>query len=98
MSVLSKSTWQRKLEVYGKVGWSKDEILLAFKKLPSCMIISDKKIKRIVEFVVKELEIKVSNICRYPNLLLLTFGKRIVLRFAVMRFLMPRNLIKKNLR
>ncbi|XXG44385.1 hypothetical protein AAC387_Pa01g4206 [Persea americana] len=96
MSVLSRSTWERKLEVYRRVGWSEDEILTAFKKQPWCMILSEKKIKRTVEFLVKELGIKASDICQCPNILLLSFEMRIVPRCAVMQVLVSRNLIRKD--
>ncbi|RWR81361.1 Mitochodrial transcription termination factor-related [Cinnamomum micranthum f. kanehirae] len=93
---MSRSTWERKLEVYRRVGWSEDEILTAFKKQPMCMMISEKKIKRTLEFVAKELGTKTSDICQCPNVLLLSFERRIVPRCAVMQVLISRNLFRKD--
>ncbi|RWR81364.1 Mitochodrial transcription termination factor-related [Cinnamomum micranthum f. kanehirae] len=96
MSAMSRSTWERKLEVYKRVGWSEDEFLTAFKKQPMCMNASEKKIKRTLEFVAKELGTKASDICQCPNVLLLSFERRIVPRCAVMQVLISRNLIRKD--
>lgn len=44
VSAMSKSTWECKVDLYKRWGWSEDEILLAFKKNPTCMMLSEKKI------------------------------------------------------
>ncbi|GMP76647.1 hypothetical protein CsSME_00033235 [Camellia sinensis var. sinensis] len=41
---MSKSTWEKKVEVYKKWGLSEDDILVAFGKRPWCMIASEHKI------------------------------------------------------
>ncbi|CAH1432188.1 unnamed protein product [Lactuca virosa] len=49
---MSKSTWNKKVELYKKWGWSEDEIFVAFEKYPGCMMASPDKISRILDFLV----------------------------------------------
>ncbi|RWR79672.1 Mitochodrial transcription termination factor-related [Cinnamomum micranthum f. kanehirae] len=72
-------------------------VLSAFRKQPLCMITSEKKIKRVVNFFVDELGWKPSAISKYPDILLLSIDKRIVPRCSVVRLLMLEGLVKKDL-
>ncbi|XP_077249390.1 uncharacterized protein LOC143888887 [Tasmannia lanceolata] len=96
MSAMSKSTWEGKLEVYRSLGWSEDEILSAFRMQPNCMMKSEKKIRKVVDFFVNTMGWKSSDLSRNPNFLLFSFEKRIVPRCSVLRILMSNNLIKKE--
>ncbi|XP_037496101.1 uncharacterized protein LOC105628382 [Jatropha curcas] len=40
---ISKSNWQHKIELYGRYGWSEDEMLSVFKKHPLCMYVDKHK-------------------------------------------------------
>lgn len=51
----SNSTWDRCCRVYTWWGWSKDEILSAFRKHPQCMTYSEKKIMNIMDYLVKKM-------------------------------------------
>ncbi|XP_077249389.1 transcription termination factor MTERF8, chloroplastic-like [Tasmannia lanceolata] len=96
MLAMSKSTWEGKLEVYRSLGWSEDDILSAFRMQPNCMLISEKKLWKVVDFFVTKMGWKSSDLSRNPNFLLLSFEKRIVPRCSVLRILMSNDLIKKE--
>ncbi|XP_077247616.1 transcription termination factor MTERF15, mitochondrial-like [Tasmannia lanceolata] len=98
MSVMSKSTWERKLEVYRSFGWTNDAILSAFKKQPGHMITSEKKVKRVMDFFVNKMDRKPSFLSKHPNFLLLSLEKRIRPRCLVLQVLMSKNILKKDLK
>ncbi|KAI0520066.1 hypothetical protein KFK09_007531 [Dendrobium nobile] len=90
----SNSSWERKLQLYKSLGWSAEETISAFKKFPFCMMISDKKIKRGVNFFVESVNCKPSFLAKQPILLCFSLEKRIVPRLNVMNILASKGLEK----
>lgn len=91
----SKAIWDRCSEVYKKWGWSEDDILAAFMKAPRCMIISEKKIKREMEYFVDKFGYQSKEIAKFPTALFYSLEKRIVPRCLVIQVLSSKGLIKK---
>ncbi|KAK4586955.1 hypothetical protein RGQ29_023907 [Quercus rubra] len=54
---MSKSTWERKLNVYKKWGWTEDEVSMAFRNQPWCMTVSEEKLTRVMDFLVNKMEL-----------------------------------------
>ncbi|XP_037496102.1 uncharacterized protein LOC105628383 [Jatropha curcas] len=88
--LLNESYWQRKIEVYGRCGWSKDEILKAFKKDPRCMRFSEKKIIGTVHFLDNVMDLKPSAVAANP------LKKRTIPRRLVFKTLMLKGVLKKK--
>ncbi|XP_077249382.1 uncharacterized protein LOC143888878 [Tasmannia lanceolata] len=97
MSLISKLTWEAKLEVYRSEGWSENEVVYAFKSQPMCMAISEKKIRKASDYFVNKMGWKPSFISRNPILLNLSLEKRVHPRCSVMQILMSEGLIDKDL-
>ncbi|XP_076890060.1 transcription termination factor MTERF8, chloroplastic-like [Bidens hawaiensis] len=93
---MSKSTWDKKVELYKKWGWSKDEILMAFEKNPGCMMASVDKITRILEFLVNTMGWKRSYLIQSPIVLCYSLEKRIIPRCMVFKRLKEKGLIDEN--
>ncbi|KAI7984014.1 hypothetical protein LOK49_LG15G00310 [Camellia lanceoleosa] len=93
----NKSIWDRCYEAYRKWGWSNDEIHLAFKKHPHCMILSEKKITRAMDFFVNKMGWNSKMIARCPVVLFFSLEKRIIPRCSVIQVLSVKGLIKKDL-
>ncbi|XP_058200179.1 transcription termination factor MTERF15, mitochondrial-like [Rhododendron vialii] len=93
----NNSIWDRCFESYGKWGWSKDEIFSAFKKQPHCMVLSEKKITRVMDFLVNKMGWHSKDIARYPTTMLFSLEKRIVPRCLVIQVLVSKGLVKKDL-
>ncbi|KAG5560963.1 hypothetical protein RHGRI_004105 [Rhododendron griersonianum] len=94
LRAVSKSTWEKKVEVYKKWGWTKDEILVAFKLYPDCMRASEDKINRVMDFAINQIGWESSVIARRPVLISLSFEKRILPRFAIYQVLSSKGIIK----
>lgn len=94
LRAMNKSTWENKVEVYKKWGWIQDEILVAFKKHPSCMIVSEDKIDGVMDFLVNKMGWESSLVAKRPKIITQSLEKRIVPRNAVYQALLLQGLIK----
>ncbi|KAE8689247.1 hypothetical protein F3Y22_tig00110940pilonHSYRG00202 [Hibiscus syriacus] len=92
---ISKSTWERKFNVFKQWGWSDEDIISAFGKYPRCMIFSEHKISAIMDFFVNEMSLKSSYIADHPVVLSYSLERRIIPRCSVLKALLSRGLIKK---
>ncbi|KAF7813677.1 transcription termination factor family protein [Senna tora] len=94
--ILGKTGWERKVELYGRWGWSDEMIFKAFSKRPFCMLTSDSKIEAVMDFFVNHMGWDSSALVEYPILLGYSLKKRIVPRASVLLFLQSKGLIKKK--
>ncbi|KAJ7972917.1 Mitochondrial transcription termination factor family protein [Quillaja saponaria] len=93
----NKAIWNRCYEVYQRWGWSEDDILLAFRKHPHCMILSESKIMKAMDFFVNKMGWPSGMIARCPVVLFFSLEKRIKPRCLVVKVLSLKGLIKKTL-
>lgn len=89
MSQLSKSGWERKVDIYKGWGWSDEEILAAFRKDPWCMMASEKKIMAVMDFLVNKMD------CETSTLILRSLKKTIIPRGSVVQVLLSKQLIDR---
>ncbi|XVF82923.1 hypothetical protein PTKIN_Ptkin16aG0090300 [Pterospermum kingtungense] len=94
---LSKSTWERKVNLLKEWGWSNEEIALAFAKSPNFMRLSEHKIKAAMSFYVNTMGCKSSCIAKCPVLLSLSLHKRLIPRWSLLQVLLSKGLIKKEI-
>ncbi|KAG5554974.1 hypothetical protein RHGRI_012500 [Rhododendron griersonianum] len=95
LSSMSKPVWEKKIQVYKKWGLSMDEILGAFGKHPGFMLVSEEKITRMMDLLVNKMGLESSCVSKRPQLLSLSFKKRILPRCLVYQALQAKGLIKK---
>ncbi|KAM6570257.1 hypothetical protein CsatB_018242 [Cannabis sativa] len=96
MAVMSKALWEKKVETYKSFGLTKDQVDLAFKLQPMCMLTSEKKIKKVMHFLIDKLNMEASMICKNPNLLMLSLEKRLIPRSSVLQLLISSGFLKKD--
>ncbi|XP_052178323.1 uncharacterized protein LOC127792033 [Diospyros lotus] len=94
---MPESTWDHKMEVYQRYGLSRDEVLLAFRSHPLCMYLSEEKLTRAMDFLVKEMGWKPAAVARCPVVIFFKLEKRIMPRCAVIKVLRERGLVKKDI-
>lgn len=94
LMAMSKSTWEKKVEVYKKWGWTDDAIIAAFKKYPMCMATSEQKINAVMDFFVNQIGLESSFLASAPIFIGMSLQKRIVPRSAVYQALSSKGLIK----
>lgn len=98
LSGMTKSTWEKKMEIYRNWGWSNDEILLLFKASPMCMCLSGEKIMSTMNFLVNKMGWERTEITRVPAILDYNLENRIIPRCSVGKVLMMKGLVKKDMR
>lgn len=96
LSGMSKLTWERKVEICKKWGWSEEDVYVAFEKHPWCMIASEDKMSSIMDMVINKAGFKPSDIVQRPKSLTCSLEKRIVPRCLVYQNLLERGLIRKK--
>ena len=92
----NKSIWNRCFEVYTRWDWSKDDIFAAFKKHPHCMMLSEKKIMKAMDFFMNKMGWSSKVIAQCPVVLFFSLEKRIVPRCRVIHVLKSKRLIKED--
>ncbi|OMO88726.1 Mitochodrial transcription termination factor-related protein [Corchorus olitorius] len=97
LAQISKSTQERKCNVFKDWGWSDEEIVSAFGRFPNCIQYSEHKIKATMDFFVNTMGLKSSYIANNPQFLSFSLKKRIIPRFAVFQSLLSKGLIKKEI-
>ncbi|KAK3041463.1 hypothetical protein RJ639_000440 [Escallonia herrerae] len=95
-ALLKRGIWNRCYQAYGKWGWSKNDILLAFQKHPQCMNLSEKKIFEVMDFLVNKMGWQSTAIARSSSGILFSLEKRIIPRCSVIKVLSLKGLTKKN--
>ncbi|CAI9761452.1 unnamed protein product [Fraxinus pennsylvanica] len=92
---MSEQAWENRIKVYRRFGLSDTEILLAFRSHPFFMKLSEEKIRRGMEFYVKEMSWSPANVSRSPIILFYNMERRIIPRCRVIKMLMEKGLVKK---
>ncbi|OVA04406.1 Mitochodrial transcription termination factor-related [Macleaya cordata] len=102
---MSKSTWgdkwtiwEDKFNVFRELGWSENDILSMFKKNPGCMVGTEWKIRRGLEFFIEKYKWKPAEFLLHPWLLRLSLEKRIIPRCAVFEILKSKGIIGEELK
>ncbi|CAN1129693.1 Transcription termination factor MTERF6, chloroplastic/mitochondrial [Linum perenne] len=90
---LSEATWEKKVALYEKWGWSREQALHAFKKWPNCFKASEDKIDGTMELFVNQLGCESSYIADRPILFTYSLEKRLRPRAFVLQFLVSKGLL-----
>ncbi|KAK1278873.1 hypothetical protein QJS04_geneDACA003486 [Acorus gramineus] len=93
---IGESLWEEKFELYRSFSWSEDDILSAFKKKPQIMELSKDKMRRMMDFFLKEPGLGLPIIVDCPHLLTYSLEKRIILRWSVIRVLTSHGILNKD--
>eukprot|EP00257_Ricinus_communis_P020206 XP_015579384.1 transcription termination factor MTERF8, chloroplastic [Ricinus communis] len=94
MRGMSKSTWEKKFDIYEKWGWSQEETLVVFGKFPWVMMYSEKKIMKMMDYYINKMGWDSSYIAKHPLLIALSLENRVIPRCSVLQVLLSKNLIR----
>lgn len=93
---INKHTWQRKLDVFRRWGWSDNDLLSAFRRQPNFMSLSVEGIEKKMNFFINTMGLDSLFVARHPNILLLSLEKRIIPRFTFIQTLVLKGLIEND--
>ncbi|XP_024022671.1 uncharacterized protein LOC112091975 [Morus notabilis] len=95
---VSKSTWESKVNVFKKWGWSEEEVLKAFRNNPWCMMLSNDKLNAGMTFFIKEMGLRPCLIANQPVILTLSLKKRLIPRFSFFQALLSKGLVEEEIK
>ncbi|KAF5462529.1 hypothetical protein F2P56_018529 [Juglans regia] len=94
---VKKPKWESKLEVYKRWDWSTNVAFLVFKRAPQCMLVSEEKICKAMDFLVNQMGFSFEDIARNPTVILLSLKKRIIPRCSVVKILQAYGFLKTHI-
>ncbi|WVZ10282.1 hypothetical protein V8G54_014812 [Vigna mungo] len=93
---LGESKWAEKIDTYKRWGWSQEQVLLAFRRQPYCMLSSCDKINAVMSYWVEQAGFNSVDLVKTPGIILLSLRKRIAPRACVLQFLVSKGLLRKD--
>ncbi|KHN02984.1 hypothetical protein glysoja_009850 [Glycine soja] len=93
---VGKTKWAEKIDTFKKWGWSQEQVLLAFRRQPQCMLSSRDKINAVMSFWVEQVGFNSAEIVKAPGIFLFSLQKRIAPRALVVQFLISKSLLQKE--
>ncbi|XP_075515874.1 uncharacterized protein LOC142550684 [Primulina tabacum] len=55
MRMLPKLSWNKKMDIYKRWGYSEDQLLIAFRRFPQCMVTSEEKINGVLGHIINKM-------------------------------------------
>ncbi|CAL4929626.1 unnamed protein product [Urochloa decumbens] len=95
---LSRENWLRKLALYRSFGVSEGDLLKAFKKHPTMVLLSEEIITKKLRFYLDELKLELSDVMGQPVIMGYSLEKSIIPRCAVLSVLMREGKIEPNIK
>lgn len=93
---LRKSTVEKKMGVFRSCGWCDLDIMTVLRKQPLCLIMSEARIRRALDFFTRGLGFKPEYLVNNPAFLMLSLDKRVIPRNEVMKVLKEKLNLKVN--
>ncbi|CAM0913658.1 unnamed protein product [Alopecurus aequalis] len=75
------------------LGWSKDDVLLAVKKMPGILTVSEERLQRNVRFLTEVAGLEISYIAQRPVLLKYSLERRLYPRYRLLKLLNAKGLL-----
>ncbi|KAK9230574.1 hypothetical protein WN944_023546 [Citrus x changshan-huyou] len=96
LSCLSEETFDRKLELFRRYGFSKEEFMEMFRRAPGILKSSEERLKSGLEFFLKEIEFEKAVLVHIPVCLTLSIENRVIPRYRVFQIVTSRGMLKKG--
>ncbi|CAL5037651.1 unnamed protein product [Urochloa decumbens] len=85
------------LQLFEKLGWSKDEIALAVKRALQIIGLTHERVRGHLEFLIGDVGLEIPDIARSPTLLLYSMERRLLPRHCLMNFLKAKGFLNAKL-
>ncbi|KAM3361340.1 transcription termination factor MTERF5, chloroplastic [Capsicum galapagoense] len=95
LSSQKKSKLDRKIGIFKSFGWSDDDVLGMFRKLPHCIGLSEVRIEEKLNLFMKELGFLPAFLVSHPAILVYSLEKRVIPRMQVLKSLDERKLERR---
>ncbi|KAG1366473.1 transcription termination factor MTERF8, chloroplastic-like [Cocos nucifera] len=96
LRMVNRASFQAKMELMKNLGWSESEFLAAFRRAPLFLSVSEKAMRRKMEFWVKEAGCEPSYLALNPQLLMYSLEKRSIPRVRALEILKSKGLLRRK--
>ena len=96
VSSMTRENWELKLKLFQSLGFSENDILVVFRRMPQVFSVSERKIKEVTELLFSAWNIDISYIVQHPELLICSVEHRLKPRLRVFEILEKENVLKKK--
>ncbi|XP_055835062.1 uncharacterized protein LOC129903529 [Solanum dulcamara] len=96
LAAQKKSKYEKKIGIFKSFGWSDDDVLMMFRKLPYCLALSEEKIQKALSYM-KNLGCEPTYLASHPSVLVFSLEKRVVPRVQVLKILDEKKLERRKL-
>uniref|UniRef100_A0A0E0PVA9 Uncharacterized protein n=1 Tax=Oryza rufipogon TaxID=4529 RepID=A0A0E0PVA9_ORYRU len=97
VALISKETAARKIRLMEELGFSQDDLLVIMRKSPNFVALSEKKIRRAVEFLKRDVGLEGRYIVQRPVLLSYSLERRLLPRHCLLKVLRTKGLLNSEL-
>ncbi|GMH15357.1 hypothetical protein Nepgr_017198 [Nepenthes gracilis] len=87
-------TRDRCSKIYREWDWSDEDIVTAFRRHPGCLLLSEKKLTRTLDFLVNKMGCRAGQIAKCPSVLFRSLERTIIPRCSVVQVLLIKGLKK----
>ncbi|GJN00255.1 hypothetical protein PR202_ga17673 [Eleusine coracana subsp. coracana] len=92
-AVLSQQKLNKNVNLFEKLGWSRDDIAEGVKRAPHILAQSEERVRRNLEFLIGDVGLEIPYIARRPALMLYSFERRLLPRHCLINFLKAKGLL-----
>ncbi|XP_062228489.1 transcription termination factor MTERF4, chloroplastic-like [Phragmites australis] len=92
-AILSREKLTKNIQLFEKLGWSKDDISLAVRKEPRILRLTEERVRRSLKFLVVDVGLTIPYIAPRPLLMLYSIECRLLPRHCLMKFLKAKGLL-----
>uniref|UniRef100_A0ACD5ZT77 Uncharacterized protein n=1 Tax=Avena sativa TaxID=4498 RepID=A0ACD5ZT77_AVESA len=92
-TVQSPEKLTEKIQILETLGWSHDDVLLAVKKMPGILTVSEERLQRNMHFLTKVAGLDISYIAQRPVLLKYSLERRLFPRYRLLKLLNVKGLL-----
>ncbi|KAK4859644.1 hypothetical protein QYF36_009153 [Acer negundo] len=96
ISSMTKENWERKLRLFGSLGFSEDDTLSVFRRMPPALAVSARKIKEVIEVLHRRANVDTSFIVNHPSVLLSSVENSLKPRLEIFNQLKSKNLLRRK--
>ncbi|KAJ7965691.1 Transcription termination factor like [Quillaja saponaria] len=96
MSSMTVENWNLKLKLFRSLGFTENDILTVFRRVPQVFAVSERKIKDVTELLLSVRNHDISFVVNHPELLVCSVERRLKPRLEVIEILENKNLFQKK--
>uniref|UniRef100_A0A0E0HMX1 Uncharacterized protein n=1 Tax=Oryza nivara TaxID=4536 RepID=A0A0E0HMX1_ORYNI len=97
VAFLSRETIASKMQLLDDLGFSQDDFLVIVRRAPQVLRLSDGRIRRSVEFLIRDVSLEQSYIAQRPTLLAYSLERRLLPRHCLLKVLKAKGLLNCDL-